>query len=473
MRDLDELGSRRWPALRDGRAVALLVALLLLGPVLIVSGPASAVSTRERSDDEAGPSVGYGFPVFTGATELSEVAGSSRQRVLVTRLGWTSSGTDSLGDVDLIDVLPALGDGGGHTARHPASAFHGRLRLSSITPLGNGTLRYTGAAAVDPDPAATSNGTGGATRWCLRSELGTAGCPANLGSVTAIRYGEPGLLAPGQSRALDVRLVATGSAVKDRYSNSFGARAGGVSAAFVSNTASLVASGPAVSLVQYVNGVEATKAPGVRVDEGSRLRLRYVVRNTGTVPLRRVTLTDAGLADGRIDCGSGSHLVRGPLAPGRSVVCIAKATARAGSHRYAGRVDAVAARNLLGIRNVTDRARGHYTGRSRPMPAIIRPAVVTPQYRVTTETLPAASVALVAGDKVVRTIRIANTGKVRIRPTVTVHLASLLNGATYNGDAVASLGGRPVLDRGVLTWSGQVAPGASAVLTFSATVEAP
>jgi large repetitive protein len=71
------------------------------------------------------------------------------------------------------------------------------------------------------------------------------------------------------------------------------------------------------------------------------------------------------------------------------------------------------------------------------------------------------------------TLTIANTGQTSYtNVTVTDDLTGVLGDAGYNGDAVAT-GGTITYASPVLTWTGTLAPGASAIVTFSATVDNP
>ncbi len=71
------------------------------------------------------------------------------------------------------------------------------------------------------------------------------------------------------------------------------------------------------------------------------------------------------------------------------------------------------------------------------------------------------------------TITITNTGQTPYTAiTVADSLAGLLDDAAYNGDATATTGTVSYASPS-LTWTGSLAPGATATVTFSATVNNP
>ncbi|MDO4231307.1 MAG: hypothetical protein Q4D19_04170 [Lautropia sp.] len=105
---------------------------------------------------------------------------------------------------DHIDILPFNGDGKADDAlergaRSPASRFQpGAIQLAAVTPPASdptAKVYYTrrSPTEIHNDPRDASNAIpGGSTRWCLENELGSAGCPANIGESTAFRL-SPGI----------------------------------------------------------------------------------------------------------------------------------------------------------------------------------------------------------------------------------------------------------------------------------------
>ncbi|MDO4232905.1 MAG: hypothetical protein Q4D19_12310, partial [Lautropia sp.] len=104
---------------------------------------------------------------------------------------------------DQIDILPFNGDGNANPAlsfgaRTPASKFQpGAIWLAEVRPANDPAAKiyYTSRtpAEIHNDPRDASNAIpGGATRWCLANELGSAGCPATVRDSTAVRV-SPGI----------------------------------------------------------------------------------------------------------------------------------------------------------------------------------------------------------------------------------------------------------------------------------------
>ncbi len=99
---------------------------------------------------------------------------------------------------------------------------------------------------------------------------------------------------------------------------------------------------------------------------------------------------------------------------------------------------------------------------------------------VTTVLIPGLTIANTAststpvpGSVVGYTLTITNTGQTAYTgATVTDTITPMLDDAAYNGDAAATAGGVSYAS-GVLTWTGTLAPGAAAVVTFSVTVDNP
>ncbi|HXS62251.1 MAG TPA: putative Ig domain-containing protein [Streptosporangiaceae bacterium] len=97
-------------------------------------------------------------------------------------------------------------------------------------------------------------------------------------------------------------------------------------------------------------------------------------------------------------------------------------------------------------------------------------AVLTPQLTITKT---ADSASATPGSTVGFTIRIANTGQTTYNgATVTDDLRGVLDDAAYNGDANATIGALSFASP-TLTWTGSLAPGATTVVTYSATVNNP
>ncbi|MBE1484741.1 putative repeat protein (TIGR01451 family) [Plantactinospora soyae] len=97
-------------------------------------------------------------------------------------------------------------------------------------------------------------------------------------------------------------------------------------------------------------------------------------------------------------------------------------------------------------------------------------AVLTPALSIG---ITAGAVSTTAGGTVTYTVNMVNTGQTaQSGVAVTNALAGLLDDATYNGDATPSVG-VVVLTGTDLVWTGSLAPGSSATITYSVTVNTP
>ncbi|WP_326556718.1 DUF7927 domain-containing protein [Micromonospora sp. NBC_01796] len=106
---------------------------------------------------------------------------------------------------------------------------------------------------------------------------------------------------------------------------------------------------------------------------------------------------------------------------------------------------------------------------ANPACTVLR-AVLTPALTITTA---AGTASTTPGAVVGYTTTIANTGQTaQSGVTVTNALAGVLDDASYNGDVVASAG-TAVFTSPNLVWSGTLAPGATATVTYSVTVAVP
>ena len=109
--------------------------------------------------------------------------------------------------------------------------------------------------------------------------------------------------------------------------------------------------GPAIEIEKSTNGEDADDAPGPTITVGSPVTWRYVVTNTGTIPLTNVTVADdKGVA---VTCPSTS------LAVGQSMTCTGSGVAVLGQYSNIGTVTA----NSTGG-SVTDSDASHYFGQA-------------------------------------------------------------------------------------------------------------
>jgi uncharacterized repeat protein (TIGR01451 family) len=236
----------------------------------------------------------------------------------------------SIANVDIIDVLPFAGDdstAGGAPGRTPHTDRHGTLGVTSVAVAAGESVRYTDADPADliqsTDPNITDNALYGVllagTSWCVEADFGTAGCPATLADVTAVRLGRASL-ASGASGTVTLTIAPRGDRSGDVYANTAAIRYGTGNLGAVSNVASsnVVAS----SIGDYVwsdedrdgvQGVAEPALPGVPVTlsgtdkHGGHVSVATVTDADGKY--RFTSSTQAGQDDGTLDLVSGSYVV--------------------------------------------------------------------------------------------------------------------------------------------------------------------
>ncbi|MGH1492017.1 MAG: DUF7507 domain-containing protein [Acidimicrobiales bacterium] len=76
---------------------------------------------------------------------------------------------------------------------------------------------------------------------------------------------------------------------------------------------------PKMSMQTLINGGDADSSPGPYIAEGTPVVLTYVVTNSGNVPLTSISVANDAAVP--VDCGGGSAVIAGPVAPGNTVTC--------------------------------------------------------------------------------------------------------------------------------------------------------
>jgi hypothetical protein len=112
--------------------------------------------------------------------------------------------------------------------------------------------------------------------------------------------------------------------------------------------------GPAVQIEKSTNGEDADSAPGPEVEIGDPVAWEYVVKNTGTINLTGIVVTDDRSVT--VDCNGVTTLV-----PGASVTCTGLGVATLGQYRNVGTVTATWT-STAGSGSVTDSDASHYLG---------------------------------------------------------------------------------------------------------------
>jgi len=231
----------------------------------------------------------------------------------------------------------------------------------------------------------------------------------------------PDPLEPGDS----VLCAARGTAVEGQYANT--GTASGVAPPTVDEDGETVpgekvvdtdpshylAAPPAVRIVKSTQGFDANTAPGPLVRVGDHVRWTYRVTNTGEAELRDLAVTDDKVAAADIDCGGGSNVVAGPLAPGDSFSCTANGTAVEGQYANTGDVVGTAPATVdvngdpVPAEQVSDSDPSHYYA---AVPAL---RIVKSTQRDDANSAPGPTVKV--GDPVRWTYRVTNTGDTPLR----------------------------------------------------------
>ena len=168
----------------------------------------------------------------------------------------------------------------------------------------------------------------------------------------AIRCPRIGLIQPGRS----LTCAATGTATKGQYENTAEANALDILENRLSDDdpSHYFGAAPSIDLEKSTNGDDADLPTGPQVIEGTPVTWRYVVTNTGNVPLESVAVTDN--RNGAVDCP------RGRLTIGATMTCVATGTATVGQYSNVGRATGEFIPRQGDPMSVSDRDPSHYFG---------------------------------------------------------------------------------------------------------------
>jgi uncharacterized repeat protein (TIGR01451 family) len=346
---------------------------------------------------------------------------------------------------DTIDILPYRGDGRG-------TSYSGSYALDEVTAPAGATVYYTTAnpASLSDDPAHASNGSAGSTTG---NTVGwTTTKPADPTAVRVIG----GTLAPGAVQQFTVAVSTDGAEGGDKLVNRAQARDEHTGLVMRTSAPITVANYYSASLKKYVQDATGawrdanTAADYPTFRYGDTVKYRIVITNTG-----QGTLTDIDVTDDKNPSAGAFHLAS--LAPGAEQ-----------THEYSMVLDTSVAGTVVN----TACGAAATPSDSQVAPDINCDAAgfEVANYTTVKTADPAAGTAVAPGQVVKYTITVTQQGSAPAPAEFSDDLAGVLDDATYNDDAQASLGDVD-LDQGVLSWTGTVPVGGVATITYSVTVK--
>ncbi|MBL7497382.1 DUF11 domain-containing protein [Frankia sp. CNm7] len=298
---------------------------------------------------------------------------------------------------------------------------------------------------------------------------GNASATAGAVAVTGTDLTWTGDLAAGASAVISFSVTARSPATGDKV------LASAVTSPTLGTTCPAGGTDPRCASTVTVSTLTLTSASDVASTvPGGTVTYTYTATNDGQTPFQDATFTvpladvldDAAYAfNGQASAGglsfTGDSLVwTGALAPGASATVTASFTVRS----PAGGDGALRATLVSATQGSTCPAGG-----TVPACATVVP-VLTPGLSITSTSDVSSTT---PGGTVGFTVTITNTGQTPYTgATVVDSLARVLTDAVYNGDAIASTGALSYTAPN-LTWTGDLAVGASATIMFSVTVNDP
>ena len=296
---------------------------------LDVSGtaPAGSVNNTARvfSEDDLSPEErrtalrgvrvesSSGIGVQKTAEEPTVVVGDP----LVWALEYRNTDAVPIAAVDLIDVLPSVGPGGGQVdlaapvAVDPAAGE--RVSYTTATP---------GSISLDGDDP--SNAPGGDTAWFDGSRIGTGGDGVALEDVTAVRIQRTTAVDVGEVVTHDLTATTTEARDGDVVTNRFGLRATNLALPAFSNRASITVVAGAVGDLVW-DDADADGLQGPAESGTPSLPVTLVGADDRGRPVERHTTTDI----------AGTYVFDG-LRPGAYTVAFSSLPDRAWTARHQG-----------------------------------------------------------------------------------------------------------------------------------------
>ncbi|MEU5692378.1 fibronectin type III domain-containing protein [Actinosynnema sp. NPDC020468] len=345
------------------------------------------------------------------------------------------------------------------TTTDKSTATPGAVIVRTLTITNSGATPYTGATVTE------------AFAGVLDDADVTAGPTADRGTVTltggTLKW--TGDLAVGATATVTTSVtVHAADTGDDLVTGTVTSTARGANCVSGTGDARCTSTVPVARLVLQQSYADSTTTPGAVV------RLTATFTNTGQVPQTGVTVTSpsAGTVDDAVPNGD-------ETASSGTLALTSTAITWTGSIPVGGTVTVTGTLTVknpdTGDKVLTGTLQSTAPGNNCPSGTTdtrctAKTTVLVPGLTVTTS---ANATSVAPGGTVGYTITIANTGQTpQTGITVTDALAGLLDDATYDGNATATSGSVSYTSP-TLTWTGTLAAGATATVTFSATAKSP
>ena len=430
----------------DGNATATGGSVSLAGDALVWVG-----------DLPIGAEVSFTYSVTVNSPDLGD-------RSLVTAVSSADAGSTCTAGIPCTNVVAVLVPGlSVSTYADAATATPGDLVTFTITVTNTGETSYVGATISAPLDNVLDDAT----------FSGVATATAGIVTYTAPNLDWTGSLSPGESAIISYSVVVDPPGAGNRSMTSTvvapdpgsTCQAGSLTAACTATVVILV---PGLSIAQTAD--TATTTPG------SVVGYTIQINNDGETPYTAVTMTDAlsGVLtdsvynnDAAVTVGGGTLNYAAPVLTWTGDLAVG-ATATVTFSITVNNPD-------NGDKEMVNSVSSDAPGSSCPSGSSA-PGCVT-IVRVLVPGLLIATVAdrstVIAGSPVQYTITLTNNGETDYAPaTLTSSLLDVLDDASYSGDATTTVGTVGVVNN-TLTWSGSLAVGATATITYSVTTYYP
>lgn len=268
------------------------------GTIMTNTGRIDAISDistpAQRSDERT---VTVTSPSAMVMDKMVTIGGVETNKPIEYTISYLNGTSSDFNVVDVIDVLPYVGDG-----RFPASSFGGTIALGQLTAQSSSAQFYVtkqNSAALNSDPNHASNDLlSGSAPWCPMTAAhalnpsasptsggGSALCPQTGLEVKGVRLLDSQALIPSASRAFTLGLVLSGNASNDVYTNQAQGTSDGVTLSPLSPFASTSVIGFGELAGNKVVDVWDPNNDGLYAIPGNEMIYTIAVENTGTGPI--------------------------------------------------------------------------------------------------------------------------------------------------------------------------------------------